>query len=120
MLRASRIFAASAVLLIVSGFANGQNDGRIHLPPTISQGPHSRDVPVRTQEEADRERMQKAFELNQQEIRRDTEKLFQLSAALKQYVDTSDLNTLSIDMVKKAGEIEKLARSVKQKMKDNR
>jgi hypothetical protein len=38
---------------------------------------------------------------------------------LKQYVDKSNENTLSLDVVKKAEEIEKLARSVKDKMKAN-
>jgi hypothetical protein len=36
---------------------------------------------------------------------------------LKQSVDKSDENVLSLDVIKKAEEIEKLARSVKEKMK---
>jgi hypothetical protein len=38
---------------------------------------------------------------------------------LKQYVDKSNENTLSLDVVRKAEEIEKLAHSVKEKMKAN-
>ena len=111
------------VLLVCLGtcsLAPAQNDGRIHLLSAVVQGPDTRNVPVGTQEQVDRERVQKAYELRQAEIRRDTEKQFQLSTELKQYIDTSDLNILSVDMVKKAGEIEKLAHGVKQKMKDNR
>lgn len=59
----------------------------------------------------------KANEQRQQELKRDTEKLLQLSTELKEYVDKSNENVLSLDVVKKADEIEKLARSVKQKMK---
>jgi len=55
----------------------------------------------------------------QAELKRDTDKLFQLSAELKHYVDKSNENTLSLDVVKKAEEIEKLAHSVKEKMKGN-
>ena len=40
-----------------------------------------------------------------------------LSVELKQSVDKSDENVLSLDVIKKAEEIEKLARSVKDKMK---
>jgi len=36
---------------------------------------------------------------------------------LKQYVDKSNENVLSLDVLKKAEAIEKLARSVKEKMK---
>jgi len=47
----------------------------------------------------------------------DTDRLLKLSVELKSYVDKSDENVLSLDVIKKAEEIEKLARSVKEKMK---
>lgn len=50
-------------------------------------------------------------------LKTDTDKLLKLSVELKQYVDKSDENVLSIDVIKKADEIEKLAKSVKDKMK---
>jgi hypothetical protein len=50
-------------------------------------------------------------------LKHDTDKLLRLSVELKQFVDKSDENVLSLDVVKKAEEIEKLARSVKDKMK---
>jgi hypothetical protein len=50
-------------------------------------------------------------------IKIDTDKLLRLSVELKQSVDKSDENVLSLDVIKKAEEIEKLARSVKEKMK---
>lgn len=53
----------------------------------------------------------------QQDIRKDTEKLLELATELKQAVDKSNENTLSMDVVHKAEEIEKLAKSVKNKMK---
>jgi hypothetical protein len=48
----------------------------------------------------------------------DTDKLLALSTALKEQVDESDKNVLSLDMVKKAEEIEKLAHSVKERIKN--
>jgi len=50
-------------------------------------------------------------------LKTDTEKLLRLSTELKAYVDKSDEHVLSIDVIKKAEEIEKLAKSVKDKMK---
>ena len=50
-------------------------------------------------------------------LKTDTDKLLKLSVELKEYVDKSDEHVLSIDVVKKAEQIEKLAKSVKDKMK---
>ncbi len=50
-------------------------------------------------------------------LKSDTDKLLKLSVELKSYVDKSDENVLSLDVIKKAEEIEKLAKSVKDKMK---
>jgi len=59
----------------------------------------------------------KANEQRQAELKKDTEKLLKLSTELKEYVDKSNENILSLDVIKKAEEIEKLARSVKVKMR---
>lgn len=66
------------------------------------------------------ERMQiaNAFIERQLALRRDTEKLLSLAAELKQNVDKTSPNILSMDVIKKAQEIEKLAKSVKDKMRD--
>jgi hypothetical protein len=50
-------------------------------------------------------------------LKTDTDKLLKLSVELKQSVDKSDENVLSLDVIKKAEEIEKLAHSVREKMK---
>ena len=59
-----------------------------------------------------------AFRERQLALRRDTEKLLSLAAELKQNVDKTSPNILSMDMIKKAQEIEKLAKSVKDKMRE--
>jgi hypothetical protein len=53
----------------------------------------------------------------QADIKRDTEKLLKLATELKESVDKTTESTLSLDVVKRAEEIEKLAHSVKEKMK---
>ena len=55
----------------------------------------------------------------QEDLKRDTEKLLQLANELKAYVDKTNENVMSLEVVKKTEEIEKLARSVREKMKAN-
>jgi hypothetical protein len=50
-------------------------------------------------------------------LKTDTDKLLKLSLELKEYVDKSNENVLSLEVIKKADEIEKLAKSVRDKMK---
>ncbi len=64
-----------------------------------------------------KEMLKKYNAQRQEEIKKDTDKLLQLATELKQYVDKSNENTLSLDVIKKAEQIEKLAKSVKDKMK---
>lgn len=72
-------------------------------------------IPPRIQKDMEK----KANEQRQAELKRDTEKLLQLSTELKEYVDKSNSNILSVDVIKKAEEIEKLAHSVKTRMRGN-
>ena len=67
----------------------------------------------------EKEMAKKANQERQAALKRDTYKLLKLATELKDYVDNSNDNTLSMDVVKKAEEIEKLAHSVKDKMKGN-
>jgi hypothetical protein len=54
----------------------------------------------------------------QSQLRLDTEKLVALTAELKQHVDKTGANVLSMDVIKKAQEIQKLAKSVQDKMRN--
>jgi hypothetical protein len=47
----------------------------------------------------------------------DTDKLLELATDLKQQVNKTTKDTMSVDVIKKADEIEKLAHSVKERMK---
>lgn len=50
-------------------------------------------------------------------LKRDSEKLLELATELKQYVDKSGENVMSLEVIKKCDEIEKLSKSVRTKMK---
>jgi hypothetical protein len=65
-----------------------------------------------------REQAARLFAARQIQLRLDTAKLVELTAQLKQQVDKTDINILSMDVVKKAQEIQKLAKSVQDKMKN--
>ena len=84
--------------------------------PTLAQPSHPEDV-WRTKMEQDMAK--KAMEERHAALKRDAERLLKLSTELKAYVDKVNQHTLSLEVVKKAEEIEKLARSVKEKMKGN-
>jgi hypothetical protein len=64
--------------------------------------------------------MEKARNLERQRaLKQDTEKLLELATELKQYVDKTNENVLSLEVIKKAEEIEKLAKNVKSRMKES-
>ncbi len=69
------------------------------------------------QQQQQKELAKKANVQREEEIKKDAEKLLELATELKQSVDKSNENTLSLDVIKKAEQIEKLAKNVKEKMK---
>ena len=90
--------------------------------PATGQPPQHGNLPPITDADDARTRLahdmeKKAAKDRVAALKTDTDKLLKLSVELKQYVDKSDENVLSLDVVKKAEAIEKLARSVKEKMK---
>jgi len=82
-------------------------------PPGIQEPPP--EDPARAKLE--KEMAKKANQERQADLKRDTEKLLKLATELKEYVDKTNENVLSLNVLKKAEEIEKLAHSVKDKMK---
>ena len=107
--RLSAACLAAAIVLAPALLRGAQ----IQTPPSGQQN-----NPVDVWEEQQRKAMaKKANEERQQEIKKDTEKLLELATELKHQVDKSSENTLSLDVIKKAEQIEKLAKEVKEKMK---
>ncbi len=74
-------------------------------------------LPDEAQQRMAREMAKKANLERQAALKADTDKLLKLAEELKKSVDKSSASVLSLDVVKKAEEIEKLAHSVKDKMK---
>ncbi len=120
-----KVLIPSLFLLLALSFAipvEAQAPGAAPMTPTPKLHPKD-DLPAADTDNPPppdpiaREMAKKANLERQAAIKRDTEKLVKLTAELKAYVDKSNENVLSLDVLKKADEIEKLARSVKEKMK---
>jgi hypothetical protein len=76
------------------------------------------EVTMNPQEQLERAVVADVIAQRHAQLQRDTEKLVALTAELKQHVDKAGANILSMDVVKKAAEIQKLAKSVEEKMKN--
>lgn len=85
--------------------------GTANHPPRLGDGAGELSAP--TQERLGIARMNERQKL----LVADTDKLVELALALKKDVDKTDKNMLSLDVVKRAEAIEKLARSVKEREK---
>jgi hypothetical protein len=86
-------------------------------PGTPSTIDNDNPPPDENRDRMEHDRAKKANEDRQAALKSDTEKLVKLAGELKDYVDKSNENVLSLDVMKKAEEIEKLAKSVKEKMR---
>ena len=117
-------FALNLFLLLITTVLPAACFGQSSLPTPI---PRLGSIPPLNSDDRDNEQRAKlerdlAKKVNhdrQAQLQRDTDNLLKLANELKQYVDKSNENTLSLDVVKKAEEIEKLAHSVREKMKAN-
>ena len=119
---AALLLAGSWVTIIEAGphtiFAAQMQQQQL---PTV-QPPHGAlDEPPYANDPMERVRQQKLAKARnndrQKQLVADTNKLLSLAKELKEEVDKSNADTLSINVVKKASEIEKLAKSVKDRMR---
>jgi septal ring factor EnvC (AmiA/AmiB activator) len=97
------LYAVIAGLLLAGVLAGAQ-----FVPPPPSQA--EKDMHQQQLKEANKKR--------QQDLKSDTDRLFQLATELKAAVDKTNENMLSLEVVRKADEVEKLAKRVREKMKE--
>lgn len=118
----SRLFGCFFFVCFCALLAVPQNPVPRSTPPAVPQSRNGDlNTPISGEDDA-RARIthdmeKKAAKDRAAALKADTDKLLKLSVELKQYVDKSDENVLSLDVIKKAEEIERLAHSVKDKMK---
>jgi hypothetical protein len=116
--RSRRIYWIIPLFLLFAVTSHAQIPGGRAAPPPQPPPPSfpggDADEARKSQE---RELAKKNNLERQAALKKDTDKLLKLAVELKDDVDKSNENVLSLDVLKKADEIEKLAHSVKDKMK---
>ena len=111
MLRSLTVFI---LLLALGAFAQSRRQNPFPPDPTRPDETRPADP---AEARMERDRVKKMNEQRQDQIKHDTDELLKLATELKQQVDKTNEHLLSLDVVKKAEQIEKLAKSVKDKMK---
>lgn len=105
------LFAVLALVLVLGAQQIPQHH------PKEPQPPPGAAPDIHIPPEMQREMAKQRNKERQEALKKDTDRLFQLATELKQSVDKSNENVMSIDVIRKAEEIEKLAKQVKDKMK---
>jgi hypothetical protein len=100
-----------------SGEVNVPQISQEGAPPTTTVAPFNPADRTMTKMEAEQAKMRNAG--RQKQLVEDTQKLLALANELKTDVDKSTKDTMSLDVIRKADEIEKLAHNVKERMKGN-
>lgn len=125
MLSCALCLALSAQVPLSSGQHTGSRSAKVVTIAQSVQDPMQTPDPQfgrerqkdPTEEKMERDREKALNKQRQTNLQKDTDRLLQLATELKQYVDKTNEHTMSLDVIKKADEIEKLAKSVKEKMK---
>ena len=114
--RGSSAFPILALLsLILSIPTQSQQIGGLPADQLPSAAPSTPMTPE--QEHLEHDRAKRMNKERFDSLKRDTDKLLELATELKQNVDRANENTLSLDVIRKADEIDKLAKQVREKMK---
>ena len=123
MIRRMAVWAAAGGLMLAMGGAGrgaqgggsgagAQAQQTVVVPGVVPVAPRDERTVSMEEEQAKMRNIER-----QKRLVEDTAKLLELANELKAEVDKSDKNTLSLDVVRKADEIEKLAHSGKERMK---
>ncbi|HWZ43254.1 MAG TPA: hypothetical protein VNW97_07240 [Candidatus Saccharimonadales bacterium] len=77
-----------------------------------------RERPSPAERDIEDRQIKMANKKRQEDLQKDTQKLFVLAGELKEAVDKTNENMLSLSVIRKAEEVEKLAKKVKEKMRE--
>lgn len=88
-----------------------------YLLPDANRVPDANDRMQMDQQQTGKTKYEAANAARRKQISEDAAKLLELATELKAAVDKTDKDTLSIEVIRKADTIERLAKGVKEKMK---
>jgi hypothetical protein len=94
----------------------GQQNQYPHLPPELNRVPDNNQANQINDQQAKKDSFEAANAERKKQIGQESTKLLKLATDLKTEVDKTNKDTLSIGVIRKADEIEKLAHSIKEKM----
>lgn len=122
--RLGRLFCAVFLFALCALSGRGQADPQSPAPssqtapvPATTPSSQKAAAPDGKANESAGQKPMSPEDARQAQIVADTNKLYQLAQELQAEVAKSSKNTLSLSVVKKAAEVEKLARSLKERMK---
>ncbi len=116
---------SGAGLLVGNGVVEAQRQGQPKPPPTLQNGPSTLPTlnqpplgpdPMHTH--MDEERMKAMNDDRHKKLSADVDRLLALTNELKSDVDKANKDELSVQVIRKAAEIEKLAHDVQSRMKN--
>lgn len=93
------------------------NSSKSILLPAVNRPPDANDQMAMREQQTKKSNFDAANLERKRQIADDSARLLKLASDLKVEVDKTSKDTLSLGVIRKADEIEKLARSVKEKMK---
>jgi hypothetical protein len=123
---------AVALLAVAAAMAGGQQQpaaqpgGAPNMSPTPNKPillpeanrlPDANDRMQMDQQQSKKDKFEAANAVRRKQISDDAAKLLELATELKSAVDKTGKDTLSLDVIRKADTIERLAKGVKEKMK---
>ena len=117
-----QVLGVAAIPLLLAALPvaaqNGANPCKsIHAPVLTTPPDANAQMEMRDQQQTQPADYAAANVERKKQISDDSTKLLKLATELKTEVDKTTKDTLSLDVIRKADEIERLARSVKEKMK---
>jgi len=117
-LRGAAVLFAAATLVSVAQQPPSLNPDRPYLMPEANRLPDKNDQIQLQQDQQIKKQSYEAANLERRkQIADDAAKLLELATELKKEVDKTGKDTLSINVIRKAESIERLAKGVKEKMK---
>jgi hypothetical protein len=97
--------------------SSGPNPDRPYLLSAANRLPDANDQMEMRQQQQAQQDFENANAQRRKELTDESAELLKLAADLKKEMDKTDKDTLSLEVIRKADEIEKLAKDVKTKMK---
>jgi hypothetical protein len=112
------IFLGLAVVAVMPTVGGGMMQNTYpHLPPELNRVPDSNQANDINNKQAKNKNFDAANAARKKQISDDTATLLKLATDLKTEADKTNQDTLSVGVIRKAEEIEKLAHGIKEKMK---